>query len=168
MRMNQGAELMYKAEDLMNAGDVPAFLELHTEDAVMHIPGSGPMAGDYQGRDGIAASFEREMGLLDAPPTFRPHDVLASDDHAVSLGTPRLDGDQCSRLLALSDQDRVVADGIGHRLSLEPAIRTERKRSRRTLHAPSIPPLGRTRRDHIPLRSIRGMGGVSCVGPPRS
>ena len=90
MRMNQGAELMHKAEDLMNAGDVPAFLELHTADAVMHIPGSGPMAGDYQGRDGIAASFEREMGLLDAPPTFRPHDVLASDDHAVSLGTQTL------------------------------------------------------------------------------
>ena len=88
--MDRGAELMHRAEDLMNAGNVPAFLELHTEDVVMHIPGRGAMAGDYEGRDGIAASFEREMGLLDAPPTFQPHDVLASDDHAVSLGTQTL------------------------------------------------------------------------------
>jgi len=88
--MHQNAELMNRAEQLMNAGDVPAFLDLHTEDAVMHIPGRGPLGGDYEGREGIAASFQREMELLDGPPTFRSHDVLGSDDHAVSLGTQTL------------------------------------------------------------------------------
>jgi hypothetical protein len=79
----------------------------------MHIPERGAMAGDYEGRDGIAASFEREMGLLDAPPTFRPHDVMASDDHAVSLGTQTLQ--RGGRTLAV--QMTVVAHLKGGRFS---------------------------------------------------
>jgi ketosteroid isomerase-like protein len=83
--MHPNAELMRKAAELLNAGDVPGFLELHTEDVVMHIPGAGPMAGAYRGHQGIVESFQKEMGLLDGPPTVRAHDDLASDDHAVSL-----------------------------------------------------------------------------------
>ena len=83
--MHPNAELMKKASELMNAGDVPGFLALHTDDVVMHIAGRGPLAGDYRGRDGIAASMEKEMQLLDGPPTVQPHDDLASDQHAVSL-----------------------------------------------------------------------------------
>ena len=48
---------------------LPGFLALHTEDAVMHIPGSGPLAGDHVGREGIAAVFQREA--VDARRTTR-------------------------------------------------------------------------------------------------
>jgi uncharacterized protein len=82
--MHPNAELMRKATELLSTGDVPGFLALHTEDVVMHIAGMGPLAGDYRGRDGIAASME-EMQLLDGPPTVQPHDDLASDQDAVSL-----------------------------------------------------------------------------------
>jgi uncharacterized protein len=84
------AQLMRKAGELLNAGDVPGFLELHTEDVVMHVPGGGPLSGDHRGRDGIAAVFQQEMSLLDAPPEFEDHDDLGSDDHAVSLVVQRL------------------------------------------------------------------------------
>jgi uncharacterized protein len=84
------AQLMRKAGELLNAGDFPGFLELHTDDVVMHVPGSGPLSGDHRGRDGIAAVFQKEMSLLDAPPEFERHDDLGSDDHAVSLVVQRL------------------------------------------------------------------------------
>lgn len=84
------AQLMRKAGELLNAGDFPGFLELHTDDVVMHVPGSGPLSGDHRGRDGIAAVFQKEMSLLDAPPEFEDHDDLGSDDHAVSLVVQRL------------------------------------------------------------------------------
>ena len=83
--MHPNAELMRKAAELLNTGDVPGFLALHTDDVVMHIPGSGPLAGDYRGRDAIAAEMQKEMELLDGPPAVQPHDDLASDQHAVSL-----------------------------------------------------------------------------------
>lgn len=84
------AQLMRKAGELLNAGDFPGFLELHTEDVVMHVPGSGPLSGDHRGREGIAAVFQKEMSLLDAPPEFERHDDLGSDQHAVSLVVQRL------------------------------------------------------------------------------
>jgi ketosteroid isomerase-like protein len=61
------AELMRKASELLNAGDFPGFLALHTEDVVMHVPGNGPLSGDHRGQDRIAAVFQKEMELLDAP-----------------------------------------------------------------------------------------------------
>lgn len=84
------AELMRRAGELLGVGDFAAFLALHTEDVVMHIPGSGPMAGDHQGRDGIAAVFQQELSLLDEPPTFEAIDDLGSDRHAASLIVQRL------------------------------------------------------------------------------
>src|SRR5215210_2241948 len=57
--MHPNAELMRKAAELLNTGDVPGFLALHTDDVVMHIPGSGPLAGDYRGRDAIAAEMQK-------------------------------------------------------------------------------------------------------------
>ena len=84
------AELMSKSTQLLNSGDFQGFLALHTEDVVMHVAGHGPLSGDHHGRDGIAASFQKEMELLDAPAEFEPHDDLASDKHAVTLTIQKL------------------------------------------------------------------------------
>jgi len=84
------AALMHKADELLDAGDFPAFLALHTEDVVMHVPGSGPLSGDHHGRDGIAALFQKEMAMLDAPPQFEALDDLGSDDHAAAIILQRL------------------------------------------------------------------------------
>ena len=84
------AILMRKADEALLAGDFPGFLALHTEDVVMHVPGSGPLSGDHYGRNGVAAVFEKEMSLLDAPPEFVPLDDLGSDDHAGAIFIQRM------------------------------------------------------------------------------
>ena len=84
------ATLMRKVDDALLTGDFPRFLALHAEDAVMHIPGSGPLAGDHNGREGIAAVFQREASMLDAPPEMVPLDDLGSDDHACALLIQRM------------------------------------------------------------------------------
>lgn len=60
------ALLMRKVDEALLAGDFAGFLALHTEDVVMHVPGSSPLSGDHLGRDGIAAVFQRELSMLDA------------------------------------------------------------------------------------------------------
>jgi ketosteroid isomerase-like protein len=84
------ATLMHKADEALLAGDFPSFLALHTEDVIMHIPGSGPLSGDHKGRDGIAAVFQQEMAMLDAPPETVPLDDLGSDDHAAGVFIQRM------------------------------------------------------------------------------
>ena len=87
---HNNAALMRKVDDALVAGDFPGFLALHTEDVVMHVPGSSPISGDHYGRDGIAAVFQQEMSMLDAPPEMVPLDDLGSDDHAASLVLQRM------------------------------------------------------------------------------
>lgn len=84
------ATLMHRVDEALVTGDFPAFLALHTEDAVMHIPGTGPLSGDHYGRVGIAAVFQQEMGMLDAPPAVVPLDDLGSDDHAGAVLIQRM------------------------------------------------------------------------------
>lgn len=84
------ALLMRKVDEALLAGDFPGFLSLHTEDAVMHIPGSSPLSGKHVGREGIAAVFQQELTMLDAPPEVVPLDDLGSDDHAASVVIQRM------------------------------------------------------------------------------
>jgi ketosteroid isomerase-like protein len=84
------ATLMRKVDEALLAGDFPGFLALHTEDAVMHVPGSGPLSGDHYGRDSIAAVFQQEMSMLDGPPEIVPLDDLGSDDHAAAVLIQRM------------------------------------------------------------------------------
>jgi uncharacterized protein len=81
------AEFAMKASDALASGDMEAFLGLHSEDVVIHIPGRGPGTGDFRGRDGVTEAFQQLAGILDGPPGWEVHDILATDDHAVVLGT---------------------------------------------------------------------------------
>jgi ketosteroid isomerase-like protein len=87
---NMNATLMHKADVALAEGDFAAFLSLHTDDVVMHVPGKSVLAGDHVGRDGLAAVFGQEASMLDAPPEFVALDNLGSADHAVSLVIQRM------------------------------------------------------------------------------
>jgi len=58
---------------------------LFTEDAVWHVPGNGALSGVKRGREEVleycAALLTRTADAL----TLDVHDVVASDDHGVSL-----------------------------------------------------------------------------------
>src|SRR6266498_5448441 len=78
-------EIARSATEALSKGDMEGFLSLHTDDAVVHFPGRGAMAGDHRGKDGIAKMFQQQMQILDSPPQIETHDILANDDHAVVL-----------------------------------------------------------------------------------
>jgi len=51
------------------------------------LPGRGPVAGTYRGRDEVIGLFRALAGLFDAPLEMASHDVVASEAHVVDLAT---------------------------------------------------------------------------------
>jgi hypothetical protein len=82
-------ELFRRAFDAFAKGDTDTLRELSDQDEVWHIPGRGPLAGDYRGPDEILGFFARTMELTGG--TFRAelHDVVANDEHTVALYVAR-------------------------------------------------------------------------------
>jgi ketosteroid isomerase-like protein len=83
-------EVLRKGTDALNRGDLETFLSLHADDLVTHIGGRSPFAGDYHGKEEGSRLIQRQMEMLDGPPVFDLHDVLANDTHGVILGTQRV------------------------------------------------------------------------------
>jgi ketosteroid isomerase-like protein len=83
-------DLLRRGTEALNQGDLETFLSLHTDDVVTHIAGRSSLAGDYSGREELAKLFQRQMEMLDGPPQFELHDVLANDTHGVVLGNQRV------------------------------------------------------------------------------
>jgi ketosteroid isomerase-like protein len=54
---------------------------------VWHIPGSGPLAGDIDGREALFRFFDRLRDVTEGSFTIEEHDVLGSDEHVVALST---------------------------------------------------------------------------------
>ena len=69
-----------------DAGDVNTVLELFADDIVWHIGGDSKYTGTYKGKQAVLEFFGRLMqdGLVQK---HEIHDILASDDHIVTLST---------------------------------------------------------------------------------
>ncbi len=80
-------DLARGATEALAKGDMETFLDFHSDDVIVHVQGRNPTAGDIHGRDELMRAAERLTGLLDEPPTWETHDVMAGDDHAVVMGT---------------------------------------------------------------------------------
>ena len=82
-------ELVRRAFDAFTKGDVNTLRELTDQDAVWHNPGRNQLSGDYRGVDAILGSFAKTAELTGG--TFRAdlHDVVANDEHAVSIYVTR-------------------------------------------------------------------------------
>ena len=68
-----------------NAADAAALASFYAEDMAWHWPGSGPLCGDYKGRDAVLAVFGRIQELCGGTFRIEVHDVLANDEHGVAL-----------------------------------------------------------------------------------
>jgi ketosteroid isomerase-like protein len=77
--------LLRMAYDAQARGDIGAYLQLLTEDVVLHVPGRSRIAGEYRGKEEVRQHFSEIAALSGG--TFRTgvHDVLAGDEHAVGL-----------------------------------------------------------------------------------
>jgi ketosteroid isomerase-like protein len=73
--------------DAIKARDVPALEGMLGDDVVYHFPGESSLAGTYRGKAEVLAFLPRLPSLLDEPPLFDVHDVLASETHATDLST---------------------------------------------------------------------------------
>jgi ketosteroid isomerase-like protein len=78
------ADLVRKGFEAFAAGDTAAMDQLMADDARWHFPGTGPFAGDFEGKEAIFGSFAQGLQETDS---FQQeiHAVLADDEHAVAL-----------------------------------------------------------------------------------
>jgi ketosteroid isomerase-like protein len=81
-------QVIRDATAALDEGDVERFLSFHTDDAVVHIPGRSPLAGDHSGMEALRQLAQTQA---QAPTRTEIHDVLVGNEHAVMLGVVRGD-----------------------------------------------------------------------------
>lgn len=92
-------QVVREAYAAFSAGDLDAMRGMLTEDATWHVPGRNRFSGDYSGVDKILSYLVRLAEESEGTYQIEElHDVLANDEHAVSL-----------------HQSSVVMDGKTHR-----------------------------------------------------
>lgn len=84
MREHPNAALIRQALDSLLRGDLATFSTAFADDVVWHVPGDGPLAGEYRGLPALLTLFGRQAGLSDGTLRVELRDVMASDDHAVA------------------------------------------------------------------------------------
>jgi len=70
-------------------GDLDAVRQYWAEDIRWHVPGRGPLSGDYEGVAQVLGLFGRLAELSGGTISVELHDVLANDEQAVTLFTER-------------------------------------------------------------------------------
>jgi ketosteroid isomerase-like protein len=78
-------QLLREAYSALARGDLPAVGEALAENFVCHVPGRGPLAGEYRGRDRVLGVLARLSEATEGTYMIVPHDVLANEDHVVVL-----------------------------------------------------------------------------------
>jgi ketosteroid isomerase-like protein len=76
-----------QANAAFGSGDLGAMSQFLADDVEWHVPGRGPLAGDYQGIAEVNALFSKISELSGGTARFTLHDVLANGNHLISLAT---------------------------------------------------------------------------------
>jgi ketosteroid isomerase-like protein len=107
---HQNATVVRRLYEAFARGDMETIKSCFAQDAVWHMPGRSPIAGDHRGWDAIVRDFLRRLRELSGG-TFKADliDVVANDQHVVALqhatgtrGTKRLDVTAC-QLIRVQD-----------------------------------------------------------------
>ena len=83
MSAQENAALLRRYLEALSQGDMETVREAFAQDAVWHLPGNSPLAGDHEGPDAILEFIGRAFEMTGG--TFRLEllDVMASDEHGV-------------------------------------------------------------------------------------
>jgi ketosteroid isomerase-like protein len=83
------ADLIRRAYDAFSRGDMEGVFALFAKDILWHVPGRGPLSGDYRGHVEVQGFFQHFMELSSG--TFRPQvdHILAEGDLVVVLCTDK-------------------------------------------------------------------------------
>lgn len=79
------AVLARDAFGAIGRGDTDWLVAHMHKDVVLHQGGRFPTAGTYHGRDAVFGHMMEFFALVDFSMKITPHDVAATDDHAMSL-----------------------------------------------------------------------------------
>lgn len=85
MAHHPNEELLQRAYDAFNRGDLDALRGLVAEDIQVHVPGKSQIAGDYAGVDDFFGLFGKLAELSGGTFKVTPHAILADDDHGAVL-----------------------------------------------------------------------------------
>ncbi len=85
MADHPNAALLRKGYEAFASGDMATLTELFAEDVVWHVPGNSQISGEHRGRDAVFGVFAKVGQLTGGSFKIELHDVLANDEHAVSL-----------------------------------------------------------------------------------
>ncbi len=90
MSEQTNVEVVQGTYEAVGRGDIPALLDLLTEDVEWTLQGPSliPFAGPCKGRDGVAEFFSQVGGSLEFL-QFEPRDFVAQGDTVVVLGYER-------------------------------------------------------------------------------
>jgi uncharacterized protein len=82
--MHPNEKLLRDADEAQKRGDFEGFMNAHTDDVVVHMPGKSSIAGTYKGKDQFAEVFQK---FMERSPeySFESHAYLADDEHGIIL-----------------------------------------------------------------------------------
>ena len=87
--MHPNTEIVRRAYDAFLTGDMETMGALMSNDIVWHAAGNNALSGTYSGKEEVFGFFGKIGEMLDGPMQMDIHDVLANDDHAVTLLTAK-------------------------------------------------------------------------------
>ena len=97
-RGQENAEVVRRAYQAFNEGDVETLTELFDPQASWHTPGRSPIAGDHEGREAVFAQFGRYAGETAGSFKAALQDVFRSDNGRV-IGIHHNSGERKGRRL---------------------------------------------------------------------
>ena len=86
-RAEANQALILSAYDAFSGGNIQNVFALFAEDILWHVPGRGPLSGNYRGHAEVLGFFQHFMALSDGTFRIQIDNVLAQDDQVVVLCT---------------------------------------------------------------------------------
>ncbi|MGO4597657.1 nuclear transport factor 2 family protein [Terrabacter sp. 2RAF25] len=93
MGATEDIEVVRRGFAAFSAGDMATLNDLFTEDAVWHVPGTGPLSGAKEGRDGILTFFGELMTRSGGSLKVDLEDVVGGDQHTLAMSHNRASRD---------------------------------------------------------------------------
>ena len=102
MGASENVALHRKGHEAFARNDTEFLAELFAEDTLWHSAGTGPLGGDYEGRDAVFELFAKLAELSEGTLQLPDDDILGSETRCVALfrmtatrGDKKLDADCC-------------------------------------------------------------------------
>lgn len=80
-------EMARKGYQAFNELKLDEAMDTIADDIVWHAGGDGPISGEYKGKQAVMELLMKYGQLTEGTSEFDVHDILASEDHTVVIGT---------------------------------------------------------------------------------